>query len=314
LSDCTERLCWQSAGGSAPGPGPSAGSFWHRLLRGSRWTWIDERFRAALPADLDARVMSLESRDRYHAKQGRSTARVVFHAPSGPLPVYLKRHFRLPWRQRLAALFDPAGGHSPGAAEWHHLQRVRALGIAVPEPIAAGERIGPWARLQSFLMVADLVDHQPLHEAIPALQRQLDPATFRAWKRTVIAALTAITATLHRARLFHKDLYLCHFFVDTRRPERVAARGTASELRLTLIDLHRLGHHPLRAGRWRRKDLGQLLFSTYGVPGIDDHDRVRFWSRYRREVGLRGPRGQVRAIVRKAARYQAHNTKHDVSS
>jgi heptose I phosphotransferase len=304
LSDCTctQRLGWQSAGEA--GKGTFTGSFWQRLRRGSHWTWIDERFRAALPADLDARVMSLESRDRYHAKQGRSTARVVFQAPWGPLPVYLKRHFRLPWRQRLAALLDPAGRHSPGAAEWHHLQRVRALGIAVPEVVAAGERIGPWARLQSFLMVADLVNHQPLHEAIPALQRQLDPATFRAWKRSVIGTLAAVTATLHRSCLFHKDLYLCHFFVDPRRP----APG------LTLIDLHRLGHHPLRAGRWRRKDLGQLLFSTYGVAGIDDRDRLRFWSRYRRQVGLDGPRGQVRAIVHKAARYQAHNAKHGVSS
>ena len=56
------------------------GSFWRRLLRGGQWNWIDERFRAALPADIAARVMTLESRDRYHAKQGRSTARVVFHA------------------------------------------------------------------------------------------------------------------------------------------------------------------------------------------------------------------------------------------
>jgi heptose I phosphotransferase len=311
LSDCTGRLCWQRAGGS----GPSAGSLWHRLLRGSRWTWIDERFRAALPADLDARVMSLESRDRYHAKQGRSTARVVFHAPSGPLPVYLKRHYRLPWLKRLAALIDPAGGHSPGAAEWHHLERVRALGIAVPEVVAAGERIGPGVRLQSFLMVADLVNSQPLHEAIPALQRQFDPVTFRAWKHAVIDAIAGITATLHGASLFHKDLYLCHFFVDTRRPQRAAADGAAHGLRLTLIDLHRLGHHPLRAGRWRRKDLGQLLFSTYGVAGIDDRDRLRFWGRYRRQVGLglRRARGLVRSIVRKAARYQAHDAKQAVS-
>jgi heptose I phosphotransferase len=310
VSDCTEQLCWQSAGWS----GPSAGSFWRRLRHGSRWTWIDERFRAALPADLDARVMSLESRDRYHAKQGRSTARVVFHAPAGPLPVYLKRHFRLPWRNRLAALFDPAGGHTPGAAEWRHLERVRALGIAVPEVVAAGERIGPWARLQSFLMVADLVDSQPLHEAIPALRFQLDPVTFGAWKRAVIGAVAAITATLHRACLFHKDFYLCHFFVDTQRSERAAAGTTPGALGLTLIDLHRLGHHPLRAGRWRRKDLGQLLFSTYGVAGIDDRDRLRFWIHYRRAAGLQRPRGQVRSIVFKAARYQAHNAKQSVST
>ena len=127
--------------------GPAAmshGSFWERLVRGTAGPGSTSGYRDALPADLDATVMDLESRDRFHAKQGRSTARVVFHAAAGPLPVYLKRHYRLPWRARLAALIDPAGRHTPGAAEWAHLERARALGIAVPEVVAAGERIGPW--------------------------------------------------------------------------------------------------------------------------------------------------------------------------
>jgi heptose I phosphotransferase len=280
-------------------------SFWRRLLRGSRWTWIDARFRDALPADLDARVMTLESRDRHHAKQGRSTARFVFHARSGarPLSVYLKRHYRLPWHSRLAALIDPDGRHTPGAAEWRHLERVRALGIAVPEVVAAGERVGPWGRLQSFLMIADLVGNEPLHEAIPALSRRLDPGTFAAWKRTAIVAMAEITTTLHRANLFHKDLYLCHFFLD---PE---ARADADGVPMTLIDLHRLGQHRLWPDRWRWKDLGQLLFSTYGVDGIDDRDRLRFWKRYREQIPLRRPRWQARMIAMKAARYRAHNEK-----
>jgi heptose I phosphotransferase len=286
----------------APGPDSWAGSFWRRLVRGSGWTWIDERFRAALPADIEERVMTLESRDRYHAKQGRSTARVVFHTGARPLSVYLKRHFRLPWRCRLAALIDPAGAHSPGAAERLHLTRVRALGIAVPEVVAAGERIGPWGRLQSFLMIADLIESQPLHEALPEMARRLDPAAFAAWKRTLVGALAGITATLHRASLFHKDLYLCHFFLDAR----------SDDPRLTLIDLHRLGHHPGWPLRWRWKDLGELLFSTYGVLGIDDRDRLRFWRHYRRQLGLLWPGWQARMIVRKAARYQAHNANQGV--
>src|SRR6185312_14150209 len=118
------------------------GSFWKRLVRGSRWAWLSDRYRGLVPADLDATVMSLETADRFHAKQGRSTARYVFHGPTGPLPVYLKRHYRLPWRSRVAALLRPAGRHSPAAAEWAHLERVRRMGVAVPEVVAAGETIG----------------------------------------------------------------------------------------------------------------------------------------------------------------------------
>ena len=61
----------------------SHASFWERLVRGTRWTWLAEPYRAALPADLESTVMGLESRDRLHAKQGRSTARVHFHRAKG---------------------------------------------------------------------------------------------------------------------------------------------------------------------------------------------------------------------------------------
>lgn len=83
------------------------GTFWQRLVQGTRWTWLDERYRSALPLDIDETVMSLEALDRLHAKQGRSTARMVFHGPEGPVPVYLKRHYSLPWPSRISAPCSP---------------------------------------------------------------------------------------------------------------------------------------------------------------------------------------------------------------
>jgi heptose I phosphotransferase len=276
------------------------GGFWERLVRGSRWSWLDERYRRALPGDLDDTVMSLESRDRLHAKQGRSTARVVFHGPDGPVPVYLKRHFRLPWPARLAALIDPRGRHTPGAAEFAHLERARGMGLAVPDVVAAGERIGPWGRLQSFLIVAELTGSLPLHEAIPALAASLDRADFERLKRGLVRETAVIAATLHRARVFHKDLYLCHYFLDMARIDQAGRR-------LALIDLHRLAEHTIWPERWRRKDLGQLLYSTHGVQGLNVRDALRFWAHYCRLIPVREPRRQARRIVRKAARYLRHN-------
>jgi heptose I phosphotransferase len=166
--------------------------------------------------------------------------------------------------------------------------------------------------LQSFLMVAELTGALPLNEAVPGLagfegtwlrNSQEQPAAragFLAWKRALIAEMAAITATLHRERLFHKDLYLCHFFLHMDRLDQPGNR-------LTLIDLHRLGEHRLWPDRWRWKDLGQLLYSTEGVAGIDDRDRLRFWMHYRRRLRLPWPRRQLRMIGLKAARYRAHN-------
>ncbi len=293
------------------------GSLWDRLFRGVRWSWIDPRYQRALPPDLDAAVMTLETRDRLHAKQGRSTARVVFHPPAtqtrrdarppaegvpGAVTVYLKRHFRLPWRTRLGALLNPAGHHSPAAAEWDHLRRARALGVPVPDVVATGERIGPWSCLQSYLMVAELTGCLELNVALPDLEETMAPPAFAAFKRRLIAEMARITSALHAAHVFHKDLYLCHFFLDLQR-----LRADADDVRLVLIDLHRLAEHRLWPDRWRWKDLGQLLYSTRGVAGIDDRDVLRFWSNYRGRLALRSHRWQARMIRLKAAKYFEHN-------
>ncbi len=282
----------------------SYGSLRKRWVHGVDWTWINQSYRAQLPEDLAATVMDLESGDRFHAKQGRSTARVVLHQAGRPLAVYLKRHFHLPWPSRVAALFDPAGRHSPAAAEMAHLERVRALGINVPDVVAAGERIGPHARLQSFLMIAELTGCHALNEIVPGLAARLDVAAFAALKQRIITEMARITATLHRARVFHKDLYLCHFFLGSH-----SDLPASPHLEVSLIDLHRLKEHRLWPDWWRWKDLGQLLYSTDGVAGISGRDCLRFWVAYCRLAGVTR-RGLCARMVRlRAARYRGHNRK-----
>ncbi len=278
------------------------GSLWQRWTHGVSWTWVNERYRDRLPADFDAGLMALESPDRLHVKQGRSTARVVFHPAGRSLAVFLKRHYRLPWGVGMAATIHPAGRHSPAAEEWAHLEQSRALGIEVPEVVAAGERIGPHAGLTGFLMVAELTGCEPLHEALPRLAARLDPAAFADLKRRLVKEMARIAATLHAARLFHRDLYLCHFFLDV---ERLRHRG--QEIRLVLIDLHRLSSRRLIPDWLRWKDLGQLLFSTFDVDGIDDRDRLRFWRSYRRRCPVALATWQARIVRYRAARYRAHN-------
>jgi Lipopolysaccharide kinase (Kdo/WaaP) family len=282
----------------------SYGSLKTRWIHGVSWTWVNESYRAHLPANFAATVMSLESRDRLHTKQGRSTARVVLDDAERPLPVYLKRHYRLPWPARLAALLYPAGRHSPAAAEWRHLDRVRNLGINVPDVVAAGECIGPGAGLQSFLMLAELTGSTALNEVLPQLARRLDRSGFAVLKRRVVEEMARIVATLHRACVFHKDLYLCHFFFDpgSNDPGSFAPQ-------LTLIDLHRLEEHRLFAHWWRWKDLAQLLYSTHGVAGITARDTARFWKSYRRLAGIKRPALDAWIIRLRTARYREHNRK-----
>jgi heptose I phosphotransferase len=262
--------------------------------------WVAPAHADRIPADLDRTVMEIQSNDRLHEKQGRSTARVRLDGPGGSVTAYLKRHHRLPWFDRLGALLFPAGRFSPGAAEWSNLRWAEQLGVPVPAALAAGERIGPGIHLQSYLLVRELADCLELQEALPRSQNVLTREAFARWKRATVRRMAGIVARLHAARLFHKDLYLCHFFVPAD-PESSA--GTA----VTLIDLHRLRRHAWTAGRWRLKDLGQLLYSTAGVAGLDDRDRLRFWMHYRRALSLGSERVWRRAIVVKAGGYRRHN-------
>jgi heptose I phosphotransferase len=282
-------------------PAAARETLWQRLVRGTRRLRQRADWVEFVGADWPDRIMELPVTDDYHAKQGRSTGRLVLEENGRRLAVYLKRHFELPWWQGWLAWLRPNRGWSPALRERRHLEWAQARGLPVPKVVAAGEFIGPWWRLQSFLVIEELTNMLPLHQAIPAAARHLDPATFRRWKAGLIAEMARLTRELHRRRWYHKDLYLCHFFIpyaDTRQiPEW---RG-----RVHLIDLHRLGHHGWTWRWWWLKDLSQLLFSSE-IEGVDARDRLLFWRLYQ---GERRSRWLARCIRFKARLYRRHNAK-----
>jgi heptose I phosphotransferase len=278
-------------------------TFLHRLLYGGwrlrhRPDWV--QFAGAGWTD---RIMQVAVTDRHHAKQGRSIGRWVLTAQGRRLVVYLKRHYRLPRLHGLMALLRPGRGWSPAAQEWDHLAWARDHGMPVPEAAACGERIGPWGQLRSFIAVEELTGMIALHEAIPAASTRLSSADFARWKRGLAAEMARIVRAFHDRDRFHKDLYLCHFYIsedDTRHVPEWPGR-------VRIIDLHRLGHHPRTSFWWRAKDLGQLLYST-NEPGVTARDRLRFWRDYHAKLPARRRSRLLRWIVQtRARRYRDHN-------
>jgi hypothetical protein len=269
----------------------NGGTLWQRLFRGT--VHLRQQPDCPILADGDDahRIMDLTITDRFHAKQSRSTARHVLQTPKREVSVYLKRHYHLPrWRGVLATIF-PRMGWSPGIHEWQHLEWAKAEGFPVPGAVAAAEYIGPWGRLQSFLAVEELTGMLPLHEAIPAAAATLPPATFARWKRALATELARLARGLHDRRYFHKDLYLCHFFI---RVEDTRALPTSWAGRVHMIDLHRLKRHPWSWLIWQAKDLAQLLYSS-DVSGVTPRDRLHFWRVY---LG-RQPARFVTALLRR---------------
>lgn len=278
---------------------------WRRLLYGARQFNARPDWTALAGADWPDRIMQLAATDNFHEKQGRSTGRLVLAADGRQLSVYLKRHQRLSRLRGLLAALWPGRGWSPALQERARLAWAAAQGVPVPAVVAAGELLGPWGRLQSFIAVEELTGMLALHEAIPLASRQLDPATFRRWKVSLAAELARLARLIHEQARFHKDLYLCHFFIARQDTLRVPAwRG-----RVYLIDWQRLRRHRLTWPWWLVKDLAQLLYSS-DIEGIDARDRLTFWRAFLGPLEHTWGGRLLRRCVRlKGDRYRDHNQK-----
>ena len=103
--------------------------------------------------------------------------------------------------------------------------------------------------------------------------------------------MARITAALHTARVFHKDLYLCHFYLDLER-----LRDDPADVRLTLIDLHRLAEHRSGPTAGDGKTWASCSTRPRASLGSTTADIRRFWkstaagSRCRRAARA-GPHG-----------------------
>jgi heptose I phosphotransferase len=286
--------------------GRMSDTLWRRLVSGIWRVRQRSDWEAVVGPNWLDRIMVVQVTDNFHGKQGRSTGRWILEGSGRRLAVYLKRHHRLPWWRGWLAMLWRNQSWSPALLEWRNLEWARHQGLPVPVPVAAGERIGPWGRLQSFLAIEELTGMLPLHLALPAARQRLDPADFQIWKRTLVVELARLVRELHGQSRFHRDLYLCHFYIPADDTKRIAHwRG-----RVHLIDLHRLAHRPRTWRLWRIKDLAQLLYSSDAI-GVSEWDRFRFWRAYL-GVNWKSHRWLRFCILFKCRRYQKHNQKKKI--
>jgi heptose I phosphotransferase len=255
----------------------AAPSLLKRLLRGTRQLRQSADWPAFAGADWPERIMFESVTDLLHEKQGRAIARWTLTDGPRRLRVFLKRHYKLPVLHGILAMLFPRLAWSPGLQEWEHLEWAKAAGFLVPRAVAAGQLIGPGLKLQGFIAVEELAGMLPLHLALPLAEKRLGAMEFLRFKRGLVAEVARIACELHRRKVFHKDLYFCHFYIDEAFTRQLPESWFN---RVTMIDLHRMARHPFAARWFQVKDLAQFLYSS-DVPGVTARDRLRFWKFYR---------------------------------
>jgi len=177
--------------------------------------------------------------------------------------------------------------------EWRAIQRLKEVGVPTMTAVAYGERGGNPASQHSFIITEELAPTVSL-EDFSANWRDQPPQP--ALKRALIAEVARMAGTMHRAGVNHRDFYICHFLLHTDKPV------TATDFRLSLIDLHRAQARSRTPRRWRDKDLAGLYFSALEI-GLTRGDKLRFlrdyFQRPPREI-LRDEAGLLAWLQRKA--------------
>ncbi len=215
-------------------------------------------------------IMALQG-EVYRALENRRTQRIVLNHQA----YFLKQHFGVGWKEIIKNVLQWRLPIVSAKSEWQALQRLRQLGVHVPEVVGYGCAGFNPARRQSFLITRALPPHVSLEDFCRTWPQQ--PPSFRL-KQTLIRTVAQIARTLHENGINHRDFYLCHFLL--------LSPIVTDEIKIYLIDLHRAQmrkHTPLR---WIIKDLAGLYFSSKDI-GLTSRDLLRFMQEYRNKpLGL----------------------------
>ncbi len=208
-------------------------------------------------------------------KTGRHRTVYRLNLPSGRF--YLKHYKIADWQALLRNLLRPC----PALDEWNAAQKVADVGIPTFQPVAVGCTFAGLLVCDSFLISRAIENVEGLDQLMRGstpgrpVSRQTIP------RQRLAVQLGRLTARLHSAGLFHRDLHAANI------PVRV---DCDEEVRLWLVDLHAMsiGRRPTM----RRIAQNVSLLNNDSFEQAAPADRLRFFRAY--WEALRGPAERVK--------------------
>ncbi len=208
--------------------------------------------------------------DEYRNMDGRRTLRFDMLGQSYFVKMYQGVGW---WRVCKSLLTFRAPPVFSAYNEWLAIQVLTELGVDTMTTVAYGERGRNPVTRQSFLVTQDLKPTESLEDFCSEWESSPPVVTLK-W--ALLRRIAEVTRLLHSHGINHRDYYICHFLLDlTPGREHI----TSKNLRISLIDLHRVQFRKRVPQRWRIKDLASVCFSAQDI-GITRRDYLRFIRSY----------------------------------
>jgi heptose I phosphotransferase len=254
-------------------------------------------------AGLDSfeRVMAFTGGETKRDFPGRRTVRLEAREANGVTRgFYLKRYqpgYLSAGRRWLRRLGWPSA-QDEAMREWNGLQRISALGLRIPVPVAFGQQRSGGVVSHSFLITAEVAGGLEGDRHLRSLPRKE--------RGPFLKRVAALTRTLHGSGWVHKDLYLSHVLVAPSATDPGAAGA-----QLVLIDLQRVMKPCCWLERWRVKDLSALAYSAL-KSGAGPRELLAAFLVYQGTPRLE-PEGRrlVRQVLKRVAWLKTRTPRHD---
>lgn len=150
--------------------------------------------------------------------------------------------------------------------EWRAINELMKVGVDTMTGVAYGEKGLNPIKKTSFIITKDLSPSISLEDYCKDWIRNPPPYAI---KRMLIKRVAEMVRKMHLAGINHRDCYICHFLLA------LPFDGQESNLKLSLIDLHRAQFRKAVPIRWRNKDLVALYYSTTNI-GLTFNDFCLF--------------------------------------
>lgn len=263
-------------------------------------TRVIPRFTRVIPVNAGIQLSFNEmmnlSGESFRDQPGRQTLRVKLDENY----YFIKKHTGVGWHEIIKNLLQLKKPVLGARNEYHTIEKLSKLGVAVPSVIAYGEQGSNPARQRSYILLQELAPMVSLEQLAERWHAAPPSPVF---KRQLIKEVARIARVMHENGINHRDFYLCHFLLDI-------SNSKMTQPTLYLIDLHRAEIRTHLPERWLIKDLAGLYFSSINS-GLTQRDYLRFIRYYRnkplREISVNEKKRWSKVKQRGEKLYREHH-------